>query len=224
VPVRIDLHVHSHRSPDATVPVAQFVRQARSAGLNGFALTDHNTVRGHVELRELIPQHPDLVLLPGVEVSTIEGHLLAYGVTEAPPRMRPLAETITWVRERGGEAVPAHPFRWNHGIGRRMAESAPVFALEVTNGHNSPRANRAAARVAEARHLGTTGGSDAHELRHLGRAFTDFPEGASSADDLLEAIRRRTSLAGGIGASRAERAMLTTRSALLRLRRGLRPI
>ncbi len=224
MPVRVDLHVHSHHSPDSNVPVAQLVRQARVAGLNGLALTDHNTVRGHAELIDLAAQHPDLLLVPGVEVSTIEGHLLAYGVPEAPPARRPVTETVAWIRARGGEAVPSHPFRRSHGIGRRVAGSVPVFALEAVNGHNSPRTNRAAARVVAARRLGSTGGSDAHRLADLGRAFTDLPDGTRSVDDVLEAVRRGTSRAGGRGASLTERAGLATRTALLRLRRGLRPI
>lgn len=222
--VRIDLHVHSRHSPDSTVNVEEYVQHAARVGLNGLALTDHNSSAGLGELDALAPRYPELLLLRGVEVSTIEGHLLVYGVHEAPPAPRPLVETLDWVRDRGGEAVLAHPFRWTHGVGRRVAESSPVAAVEVTNGHNSPRANLRAALLVARRRLGATGGSDAHQITQLGRAFTEFPDGSESTDALLEAIRRGGTRGGGSGSGLGERVALTTRSAFLRFRRGFRPI
>jgi len=224
VPVRLDLHVHSRYSPDSRVPVDAFVNHLGAVGLNGFALTDHNTVGGHGELGALAQRHPEVLLVPGVEVSTIEGHLLVYGIPEAPPPRRELAETVSWVQAHGGEAVPAHPFRWTHGVGGRVAQSAPVSALETTNGHNSRRANLRASRLATARKLGATGGSDAHTLADLGRAFTEVPDGTASVDELLEAIRRGRSLAGGGPAPLALRVRLVARSTALRIRRGFRTV
>ncbi len=158
-PVRLDMHVHSHRSPDSTLTVEAIASGLASVGLNGFALTDHNTVAGHDELAALKARFPKLVLVPGVEVSTLEGHLLAYGVSEAPPRHRPVAETVEWVRDNGGVSVLSHPFRRAHGVGRAVAESVHVNAIETVNGHNSPGANRRAAEVAKRRGLGPPAGA-----------------------------------------------------------------
>jgi predicted metal-dependent phosphoesterase TrpH len=224
VPVRVDLHVHSRHSPDSSVPIGAFVRALSSAGLNGLALTDHNTVAGHGELRALAQSYPGVLLIPGIEVSTVEGHLLVFGVDEAPPSPRSLSATLTWVEGHGGVAVPSHPFRWSHGIGRAAAESAPVHALEAINGHTSPRANSRAATVVARRHLGGTGGSDAHALSDLGRAFTEFPEDSRSVESLLVAIRRGQTRPGGSAAGFATRARLSSRSAFLRIRRGFRSI
>ena len=63
-PVRLDLHVHSRWSPDSRVPLASYVDRLSSVGLIGFALTDHNTVKGHTELASLAEQNPGLLLLP----------------------------------------------------------------------------------------------------------------------------------------------------------------
>jgi len=224
VPLRLDLHVHSRYSPDSQVPVEAYVGRLGVVGLDGLALTDHNTVGGHAELRALAQRHPDILLVPGVEVSTIEGHLLVYGVSEAPPPRREMAETVSWVQAHGGEAVPAHPFRWTHGVGGRAARSAPVPALETMNGHNSRRANLRASRLATLRKLGATGGGDAHVVPDLGRAFTEVPDGTASVDDLLEAIRRGRSLAGGGSAPFALRVRVVSRSTALRIRRGFRTV
>jgi predicted metal-dependent phosphoesterase TrpH len=222
--VRLDLHVHSVYSPDSRISLEELVGRLPYTGLRGFALTDHNSVRGNAALAVLRKAHPTYVFLPGIEVSTVEGHLLAYGLSEAPPPRRPVAETIEWVRAHGGEPVLAHPFRWTHGVGGRIAETAPVRAIEVRNGHNSEVANARAELVGARRGLGMTGGSDVHALSELGRAFTYFPEGAVSPDDLLEALRRGRTHAGGRSLPFAGRLRVRIATGAKFLTRGLRPI
>ena len=222
--LHLDLHVHSRYSPDSSLTVREIAHHLVAAGLDGFALTDHNSVRGQVELEQLQHELPDLVLLPGVEVSTREGHLLAYGVREAPPVQQPIGETIEWIVAHGGVGVPAHPFRVGHGIGGRVLRTVQVPAIEVLNGHSSSWANSRARRAAAERRLGGTGGSDVHQLADLGRAYTEFPSGLSHARDLLETLRRGNTVAGGRSLRWGERANLAARTALLRIRRGFRPI
>jgi predicted metal-dependent phosphoesterase TrpH len=222
--LRLDLHVHSDRSPDGTASVARLVGRCRELGLDGFALTDHHTVAGHAALAELARELPALRLVPGVEVSTADGHLLAYGLEEPPPEGRPVVETAEWVTGHGGVPVLAHPFRWAHGVGGVLGRIVRVPALEVLNAHNGRRANAAAQVLAAARSLGRTGGSDAHHPADLGRAWTVFPAGSSSVDDLLEALRRGSTTADGTSIGPLRRAGLALRSCGLRLSRGLRPI
>jgi predicted metal-dependent phosphoesterase TrpH len=222
--LRLDLHVHSRYSPDSRLTLAELVGRLPYTGLRGFALTDHNSVRGNAELAELRKRHPTYVFLPGTEVSTLEGHLLAYGLEESPPPRRPVVESIEWVRAHGGEPVLAHPFRLFHGVGRRIAESAPVNAIEARNGHNSEVANAKAELVGARRGIGATGGSDVHAIVELGRAFTYFPDGAQSTDDLLEALRRGRTQPGGRSLPWAGRLRLNVATGLKFLTRGLRPI
>ena len=222
--LRLDLHVHSDRSPDGRASVDRLVAWAEQQRLDGLALTDHNTVAGHARLAELAREHPALHLLPGVEVSTAEGHLLAYGVGTTPPTHRPVGETIDWISSHGGVAVLAHPFRRVHGVGPAVARTARVPALEAVNGHNGRPANERAARLAQALSVGTAGGSDAHARDEVGRAWTRFPEGVSGPDDLLEALRRGRTVAEGRSASAWERTRTSFRSFALRLGRGWKPI
>ncbi|MFZ0892090.1 MAG: CehA/McbA family metallohydrolase [Thermoplasmata archaeon] len=222
--IRVDLHVHSRSSPDSTLTLGAIADQLGLVGLQGFALTDHNTVVSHAALRELNRKYPRLWFLPGIEVSTQEGHLLVYGVSELPPIYRPLADTLDWIRDRGGVSVLAHPLRWSHGVGRRIAESAPVAAIEAVNGHNSTLANARAEVIAARRAIGSTGGSDAHELLDLGRAYTEFPGEVDSLDDLLEALRHGRVSGAGNSLTGFARARLAFRTTLRRLGRGLRPI
>ncbi len=221
---RLDLHVHSDRSPDGRSSVDELVAAAVERGLSGIALTDHNTVAGHARLAEVARIRPELLLLPGVEVSTADGHLLVYGTVEAPPPRRPWTETFAWVRDRGGVAVPAHPFRFFHGAGAARTGVAPVPAIETVNGHNGRTANTRARRLAESRSLGGTGGSDAHAAREVGVAWTVFPVGVGTPEALLEALARGATTADGLAAGGFARARASLRSFGLRFRRGLRPI
>ncbi len=223
-PLRIDLHVHSAHSPDARDTPAQLVARARALGLDGLALTDHNSVAGLAEAEDAARAAPGFWVLPGVEVSTIEGHLLALGVRTAPASARPLAETIDWVRAQGGEPVLAHPFRWIHGVGGAVARTARVAAIETVNGHTGARRNERAGRLAAERGVGTTGGSDAHRSAEVGRALTIFPPGVGGTDDLLEALRRGRTIASGASLDRGAQLRTAVRSGWLRVRRGFRPI
>lgn len=95
--MRADLHSHSTAS-DGTCPPAEVMRRARAVGLDVIALTDHDTVAGHEEARQALPQ--GLALLPGMELSCrLEGHsvhLLGYLFD---PAHQELAAELAKIRE-----------------------------------------------------------------------------------------------------------------------------
>jgi predicted metal-dependent phosphoesterase TrpH len=221
---RLDLHVHSRHSPDSDERVEAIAARASAMGLRGFALTDHNTVAGHAELRALAPRWPALVLVPGVEVSTREGHLLLLGVGEAPAPYLPIDEVLDWARSRGAVPVIAHPFRFFHGVGGAVASRAAVPALETRNGHNPTGANRRAQALASARRLGSTGGSDAHRADEVGRCTTEFAASVGSVEEVLAELAAGRTTAAGTQLTPSEVLRLALRNFGRRLARGLRPI
>ncbi len=220
--MRLDLHVHSVRSPDSALALPEIVDALGPAGLQGFALTDHNTVAGHDGLAKLQDRYPRYRFIPGVEVSTREGHLLVYGTSELPPVHRPLAETLEWTRARGLVTVLAHPLRWTHGVGARLAAAASVSGVEAMNGHNREVANARASLLASSRGIAETGGSDAHLPGEVGRAFTEFPEEAETVEELLATIAQHRCRGAGRSSNPSETARIALRSAWLRARRGFR--
>jgi predicted metal-dependent phosphoesterase TrpH len=223
-PLRLDLHVHSVYSPDGRAAPAELVARAHALGLHGLALTDHNSVRGTSATETLARAIPGFLFVPGVEVSTADGHLLAFGLRSVPPPGQPLATTVDWVRAHAGEPVLAHPLRWFHGVGGAAVQRSTVGAIEVVNGHTGSRHNRGAAALAAERRLGGTGGSDAHRAEELGRAVTVFPDGLRTTDDLLEAIRRGRTVGEGSSLDVSGQLRTSLRSALLRAARGFRSI
>jgi predicted metal-dependent phosphoesterase TrpH len=119
VTVSIDPHVHSDESYDGHEPVELILEHAAEIGLDAVVITDHDVIGESKRAAELAPEY-GLIGIPGVEVSTAHGHLLAVGVERMPPRRRPYDETIEWIHERGGVAIVPHPFqRSRHGVRQR---------------------------------------------------------------------------------------------------------
>ena len=80
-----DIHIHTIYSHDATTTVRGVLKQASSSGLNVIAITDHNDIRGAFDARELASQY-NLEVIPGVEVNTSDGHLLALFIEKVLPK------------------------------------------------------------------------------------------------------------------------------------------
>lgn len=219
--VRIDMHLHTGSSPDSALTVWAAVEAAAAAGLDGIAVTDHNTMAA-IPAAQAAAHRKGLLLIPGVEVSTVEGHLLVYGVVSPPAARRPMAATIREVHAAGGVAVVAHPFRYFHGAGP-LARSAGAGAdgMETRNGHTRPHGNDLAAELAASLCVPTTGGSDAHHAPDVGRCFTEF---RVRSEDAQKLFREGRPVARGTSLPVGERARLGAGNAGQRIMRGLRPI
>jgi predicted metal-dependent phosphoesterase TrpH len=186
----IDLHVHSEDSYDADEPVERLLERAVRAGLDGVVVTDHDSIHESRRAAALAADY-GLVGLPGVEVSTADGHLLALGVVERPSRGEPLAETVSRVHELGGVAVVPHPFqRSRHGAhGDTVVDAAPD-ALEVYNAHTLTGLRNVQTRSFARRHgLPGVGGSDAHSAPLVGQARTELCVEEPTTSGVLDAIR-----------------------------------
>ena len=181
---RYDLQVHTDASPCSNTSPDRVVTAATAAGLDGIVVTDHDTLANVAAVREAAPS--DLTVVSGVEVTTTQGHLLAIGVEDVPPRADPL-DVIDWVHDHGGVAVLSHPFDT-----LRQYYSTDLAAIgravDAIEGINSRcilgQFNRRARSFAAAHGLPTTGGSDAHFPIEVGRAYTEVD------GDLLGAIGR----------------------------------
>jgi predicted metal-dependent phosphoesterase TrpH len=104
--MRIDFHTHSTVS-DGTDPPAAVMRQARAAGLDVVALTDHDTADGHGEALRALP--PGLTFVPGMELSCrLDGHsvhMLAYLFDPAHAGLAGQCERIRTDRVRRAQAM-----------------------------------------------------------------------------------------------------------------------
>jgi predicted metal-dependent phosphoesterase TrpH len=201
---KADLQVHSSAGDglDGIETILESVEE--SAELDIIALTDHDDVRPSHALRDLAARRGARVqVVPGVEVTTRHGHLLALFVEDEVPMLRPLVETVRFVHERGGICIVPHPlsyltFSIGEGVLRKLiAAGERVDGFETVNPSiaGRVRAARALALNREFLNAAETGSSDAHQAALVGTAWTEFP--GRSIEDLRRAIGERRTRAAG---------------------------
>ena len=172
--LRLDLHIHSHHSPDGSMTAQEIAVRARDAGLNGVAFCDHDCAFPAAELAEIQAAFPDMIFIPGAELSTDCGHLLGWFVTR-PIEARTLSEAVAEIHGQGGIAVLAHPFEHTKSP-ERLQKAAPyVDGIEIWNSRaerKNRRANAMAREFAAAHGLRGFAGSDAHTPYEIGNGVT----------------------------------------------------
>ena len=103
----VDLHVHSNAS-DGTFSPSQVVELAKNAGLDAFALTDHDTTAGVPEALEK-GRDLNIEVIPGIEVSRsfdgTEIHILGHFVNSDDPVLAAMLEKMRISRDRRNEKM-----------------------------------------------------------------------------------------------------------------------
>lgn len=193
--MRADIHIHSIHSSDGKVSVGDVVKRCRMLGFGAVSIVDHNSFAGSVEALAL--ENEDVIILPGMEITTAAGHVLAYHITEEVERGLSVEETIDRIHGLAGIAVAPHPFRIWSGLGRMEAIKGKFDAIEVMNARSMGGSNKRAQDLAISLDRSVTGGSDAHSLDQIGKSFTVFPEGCQNPGDLVKAIRNKRTTAEG---------------------------
>lgn len=170
--LRCDLHIHSNYSHDGESSVEEILHMAEERGLDAIAIADHDTVEGNRYAQTL--DSPVLVI-PAVEVSTKQGHLLVLGSSEPFDADKDIYQTIAEARHRGAITILPHPFHlWRHGAG--ISDCTTVAAVDAVESYNSRhlvgRANSKAKRYAAKYHKPCVSGSDAHVATYVGYGMT----------------------------------------------------
>lgn len=203
MPLRIDFHVHSFFSMDGISSPEELIASARAAGLNGFAITDHNTCDAAAYMMERGLMREDgravdgFLVVPGVEVTTAEGHLLCLGCNlPSSLKGRPPSEVCELAHRAGGICVAPHPYDlFRAGIRESVLDTLPLDGLEVFNAATTlKRHNRKAYQYAEKRGLPMTAGSDAHHAGAVGVACTILDTDDLSVAGVLSALKRGSEL------------------------------
>lgn len=194
-----DLHLHTIYSYDGTATVPAVLSRARKIGLNIIAITDHDEIAGALEGLQLA-SHYGVEVIPGSEITTAEGDLLALSITEKVPAGLPLIETLLRVRDLGGFCIAPHPMAG--GMGMKSLSAASILkalkdrqaaetlvGIETYNATAIDRMGNHYARIfANGLKIAQTGSSDAHVAQAIGLGATEFR--GTTAADLLSALKR----------------------------------
>ncbi len=198
--LKLDLHVHTCASHDGVSSALEMAEAARKKGLDGIAITDHNVIMESLAAASL-SERTGLTIIPGVEVSTAEGHFVILMPKRVFPPGTSFADAARRALADGSVPFIPHPTDpLSHGVGegvvRRSADLR--LPLETLNASTADRYNRSAAMLADRLSLPRLASSDAHIAKAVGDAYTLVEGSGRSLDAVLEAIRSgKTSPQGG---------------------------
>ncbi len=198
---KADLHIHTTYSMDGTASVREVLESAVRTGLDVIAITDHDEIAGALEAVKLA-SHYGVEVIPGSEITTAEGDLLALFINEKIQASLSLIETLLRVRDQGGVAIAAHPMAGGMGMKslkpysilralKHPLAAEVLVGIETYNGTAIDRMSNHYTRIfANTLNIAHTGNSDAHVIDTIGFGATEFL--GTSAADLLKALRERT--------------------------------
>ena len=188
----IDTHIHERQhSPDSRADIFGIVRQARSVGLDGVCITNHDDHQIRAVARELSRQL-DFLIIPGCEVLTYQGDVIVFGVEQLPGEKVHARELVDYVNSCGGVAIAAHPFRSNNrGLGKLIAEIPGLSGAEGFNGNTCLAENLLTCELAAQCGLPLFGASDAHLNHRVGKYATYFDWNIKSEADFVAAVKAR---------------------------------
>ena len=179
--MKIDFHVHTVASHDGVNTAWEMIASAKRAGLGGLAITDHDAL-GWKGIR---PR--DFVIVPGVERSLPEGHVLVLGISELPPADS-IEALLDWAEKNNAVTIPAHPYdRFRKGMGD-LAFNNKFTAVEVFNGMAAGILCEKARRKASKLGLTMVSDSDAHQASEIGQHYNIV--NAETAEQVLEELRK----------------------------------
>ena len=157
-PLYADFHIHTIYSADSLIQPKTLVDMLVAHNfIKVVAVTDHDSVRGCKATVELASAYPDILVIPGVEISTEHGDLIVLGTDELPPKPWTPEVVADFAKSVGGVSIVAHPYR-EYGMGDR-ARNYKVDAIEVLNGGSSQDSNSQAKQLAKSLNLPGTAGS-----------------------------------------------------------------
>jgi hypothetical protein len=192
---RYDLHVHTYKSICSNLKPESILEAAKRKGLDGIAITDHNTIAGALQVKG-INKDRNFEVIVGEEILTDCGEVLALDLHSQVPQGS-LTDVIRNAKKQGAIVALAHPadaFRKHFSLNTIKKYAREIDALETLNSRTlNPLFNDSAYSYAKMLSLASIAGSDAHFAFEIGGAVTLFN------GTLRDAIfKRKTSTEGSI--------------------------
>ncbi len=183
--IKADLHVHTTYSKDSLITPKDLVYYSKKRGLTAVAVTDHNQLEG----ARKIAKETDFLIIPGMEVSSSDGHIVALNVQELILKGLSAVDTVERIHKAGGVAVACHPYVYFKGCLRDNV-CATFDAIEVINARAFPFKSSVKKAEQTAKNLGLSrvAGTDAHYGPQIGYAYTVIEVAEPSVEAITKAI------------------------------------
>ena len=180
--MKYDLHSHSKYSSDGILDPQKIIKVAIKKGLDGIAVTDHNTIRGGLEAKEY--ETNEFKVIIGSEVMTTKGEVIGLFLSEEIKSSN-FYEVVDEIKAQNGIVVLPHPFdEWRNASFPVKEDAKYIDNIEIFNSRCvREKYNHNASEFAKKYKLGATGGSDAHFANEIGHAGIII-----ETEDVYEAI------------------------------------
>jgi len=188
---KFDLHVHTEYSYDSTIPIDKLISFAKHRGLNGLAITDHDTMEGLHQFLKSIDIDDDFIVIPGIEVTTDRGHILLLNIEHYELRSKDFFEVVDYARSVDALIIiphPIDPFRPFKGLNKVIDY---VDGIEVANSSDIliKRHFRRLVKLVQEYGKVMTAGSDAHIIEAIGMSHIILDKEVHGKDELIEYIK-----------------------------------
>lgn len=180
---RILFHFHTYHSVDSNLIPREIVDFAVQNKIDILAPTDHSTIRGSRDIRELAQQH-GIETIIGAEYNSDHGDIIGLFLQD-DAYSRNADEIIKEIHAQGGLAVLPHPYR-SHHLTDEFLNS--FDGIEVFNARLSEQLNRLASELAAMLKKPAFYGVDAHLREELGLVVTEVE--IANNEPLIDAVRR----------------------------------
>ena len=199
---KMDSHIHSEYSPDSKSKLKDIFKIAKKKNIDIIGISDHNTVEGSKEAQKLT-KNDDLLVIPSIEISSLEGHILGFGCEENIKRDLQAAETIDLIHDQAGLAIIPHPYCfYRHGLlCKENYKELKIDAIETKNARFIiGYCNNKAKKLSKKENLPGLGASDAHFYKFVGDCYSKI-DCEKDIDSVLKSIKKAKVEALGKGTS-----------------------
>ncbi len=174
--MKFDLHMHTNYSKDCKMEPSTIVNYAMKLGLDGIAVTDHETIKGGLAVKKIAPKELDIIV--GSEIKTDRGEVIGYFIEDEIPGGT-LYDVVDQIKNQNGLAIAPHPFDLfrPNSLLPTDEDSKILDGLEVFNSRCMlHKTNKSAEKFAKKYGLITTAGSDAHTLDEIGNSGVEVDD------------------------------------------------
>ena len=195
------MHCHSFYSDDGLCSPEALLKSAKKKGLDGIALTDHDTTKGwNRAIKAAEKLRMSLILGEEIKIKKegkTMGEVLGYFLKkEINPKGKTIEQVINEIKEQGGVAIIAHPYHWKKPFLQLDKYKNLAHGIEAFNARSqSKRGNQKAIDFAKKNKLVATAGSDAHHSLEIGNAYLEVE--ANNLEEFKKALlQKRTKISG----------------------------
>lgn len=170
--MKFDLHIHSNYSYDSLLDPKFIIKVSKLKGLDGIAITDHNSIKGAIKAKRY-NKDKDFHVIVRSEIKTEFGDIIGLYLNK-DIKSKKIEVVIEEIKEQGGVSILAHPYR-QYKYPEQIINL--VDFVEAFNARSKKKQNQDALKIALKYKKPITAGIDAHFFFEIGRGIIVFNKG-----------------------------------------------